>query len=1195
MLREIPANVLPARGAASSDKKTPSVLKAASAQALPSSESEDLEDFSSSDNDDQLPARGAAASIPRGNLRRLVRLGDRNQPGSTHQDDHALEDDILTGLTKLGLGSSSPTTSAVNEQHDSGRKAKPSATAAIPAAAEGSGEGDEGDAVDGVVDSEEGAESDEGYEPFFERLAPAVKPKGAPTARASEAPGPGSLVLGQKQQYVLPAPTAKKLYPHQVQGVKWLFNLFDMQRGGILGDDMGLGKTMQCSAFLAGLFNSGLVRRAIIIAPKTLLPHWIKELGVCGLKGLTREFFGNSESERTSALRSVVRGSGIIVTTYGMVQHNAEQLAGPAHSRADEDFNWDVMFLDEGHKIKNPKMKLVEQLRKLPARVRVIISGTPIQNNLMEMHSLFDFTTEGLLGDAKTFKKNYERPITKGLDKEACARERQMGAAIAAELRQRVEPFFLRREKKDVLRGGDNGGGSAGGSSSTAGSGGAEGAGPSAAASAAPAVGQRATSLPRKNDLVVWLRLTQLQRKIYTSFLHTDSVRQVLNEKASPLAAITVLKKICDHPALLTQRTASSVITGAHRWASNDNNKGGYKSNRKPGRRNSLDDFIVDDSDEPESIEDSEDDDPEEVSDSGSERRTSSKDESAEDAPIEWLGDGEALAGELARELERRGADASCKTAFVLALLEQLHAEGHRTLIFSQSKVMLSILEAGVKTMKMAYCRIDGDVSSAEERQALVNRFQTNDKIPVFLLTSQVGGLGLTLTAADRVIIVDPAWNPSVDNQSVDRAYRLGQTRDVVVYRLITCGTVEEKIYRKQVYKGGLLKTGTEEGIQFRYFTQTELRDLFSVTPEGLQESATQVQLHGMHAHQRDATEELQRHLERVRRMESVAGIHDHNLLFSQRPEEPVPTAQEGAAILSQMQKAGPIGVDALTNMMQSGMKISSSSASMKQRAAVDQARRKVEELATRIQTTQGTLKAALAMRMPDGGAKLKESLVILERQHQVAVAELKALEADGAVASDLAGSSGSSASGGSGLFSRFAMGGSNNATGAFAGTSSSNTGSGGSSPATSISSAGASGPGHGFVQAPLARPAGRLGGLGFGAGLMARANRGGGSGAAGAAGGDGAPRPVAGLQQPSGEAGRQRTAIETTGGSRGPDGNTIPQGAPVQPARVEKVTVDDEENSFFSAGSLGGQEAYDDAVSQPASSPIDLTGSPDR
>lgn len=125
----------------------------------------------------------------------------------------------------------------------------------------------------------------------------------------------------------------------------------------------------------------------------------------------------------------------------------------------------------------------------------------------------------------------------------------------------------------------------------------------------------------------------------------------------------------------------------------------------------------------------------------------------------------------------------------------------------------LSMCEAYIRRpdwLKISHCML----------QALVQEFQTTHDIPVFLLTTQVGGLGLTLTAADRVIIVDPAWNPSTDNQSVDRAYRIGQQKDVVVYRLITCGTVEEKIYKKQVFKGGLSKSGTEEGIAFRYFSQ---------------------------------------------------------------------------------------------------------------------------------------------------------------------------------------------------------------------------------------------------------------------------------------------------------------------------------------------------------------------------------------
>ncbi|GIL73031.1 hypothetical protein Vretifemale_3267 [Volvox reticuliferus] len=615
----------------------------ASTMPVPSSE-EELEDFSSSSETGDRPA--LPGLVPRQRLRR----NDEGKDAANAQTD-----DLLTAMAALGLKSA--TDQLTNAS---------SATVG-------------GAAVPSQSDDPDSNSDEEGFS-FYERLAPSVGTKTASSAGPSP-PDAGALVLGEQQQYVLSAPIAQKLYPHQVQGVKWLWSLFAMQRGGILGDDMGLGKTMQCSAFLAGLFGSQLIRRAIIIAPKTLLPHWIKELGVCGLRNLTHEFFGSSESERSATLRCVVNSRGIIVTTYGMVQHNSEVLAQPIYSSRDHDFTWDVMFLDEGHKLKNPKMKLVEHVNKLPVRLRVIISGTPIQNNLLELHSLFDITTNGLLGDARTFKKNYERPITKGLDKEATARDRQTGAAIAAELRSRLEPYFLRREKKDVLT--NNRSDSTRcpqGDTTTSEN------GPSTSGSATadgPQNGQHARGLPRKNDLVVWLQLTPLQRKIYTAFLHTDSVRQVLNEKASPLAAITVLKKICDHPALLSQRAANSVISGAHRWAK-------HGRSHKGTRRRDTNDLTI--SSDEDSIDDSSvDNDSDCVASDDS--KPSCSGSVADELPTNSLSDGAGLYTELAHELEQRGAEASCKTVFVLGLLERLHAQRHRTLIFSQSKVMLSILE----------------------------------------------------------------------------------------------------------------------------------------------------------------------------------------------------------------------------------------------------------------------------------------------------------------------------------------------------------------------------------------------------------------------------------------------------------------------------------------------------------------------
>nr|XP_023896655.1 protein CHROMATIN REMODELING 24-like isoform X3 [Quercus suber] len=149
-------------------------------------------------------------------------------------------------------------------------------------------------------------------------------------------------------------------------------------------------------------------------------------------------------------------------------------------------------------------------------------------------------------------------------------------------------------------------------------------------------------------------------------------------------------------------------------------------------------------------------------------------------------------------DLEEKHDIVSCKVSFILSLLDNLIREGHCVLIFSQTHKMLNLIQNSMVSRGYEFLRIDG-TTKASDRVNIVNDFQIGVGASIFLLTSQVGDLGLMLTRADRVIVVDPAWNPSMDNQSVDRAYRIGQTKDVIVYRLMTCGTVEEKIYRKQV------------------------------------------------------------------------------------------------------------------------------------------------------------------------------------------------------------------------------------------------------------------------------------------------------------------------------------------------------------------------------------------------------------
>jgi DNA excision repair protein ERCC-6 len=172
----------------------------------------------------------------------------------------------------------------------------------------------------------------------------------------------------------------------------------------------------------------------------------------------------------------------------------------------------------------------------------------------------------------------------------------------------------------------------------------------------------------------------------------------------------------------------------------------------------------------------------------------------------------------------------SGKMKVVKALLELWKRQGHRTLLFSQTRQMLDILERFVRDIGgLQYRRMDGGTNIGI-RQSIVDEFNTDQSIDVFLLTTRVGGLGINLTGADRVIIFDPDWNPSTDVQARERAWRLGQKREVTIYRLMTSGTIEEKIYHRQIFKQFLTNKILKDPKQRRFFKMNDLHDLFSLT-----------------------------------------------------------------------------------------------------------------------------------------------------------------------------------------------------------------------------------------------------------------------------------------------------------------------------------------------------------------------------
>ena len=697
-------------------------------------------------------------------------------------------------------------------------------------------------------------------------------------------------------RFELAGDLAARLYDHQRDGVRWMWNLQLQNRGGILADDMGLGKTLQVAAFASGLLRSKAAKRFLVLAPTTLLPHWHKEFIVAGLTdGVNLHKFagGGSKAERDRALSRVETHGGVLLTTYGMVLHNDTALGAPSSEDdaervaaasgrgaavAAQDMpscgkgrHWDWIVCDEGHKLKNPHAQLPQKVRTLPSSHRLIITGTPIQNHLAELWALYDLCCPGLLGDEVEFRREYSKKIAAGQSRDATQRQRSAGAVASEELRNKCKPFMLRREKSSVLAKAkeeetkekknikeDDAPEQSAPETDI---------GPSTSIEASTTgwagVKHAPQQLGTKNDLIVWLPLRPAQERLYRAFLKSNTVRSVLNKTGSALSAINVLKKICDHPALclaITETSAAAAAATSHAAATRTS-----PSSKSP----------------PQDADDGDIDEEEEDGDKREARRA------AVAAAVAHAG---------LTESDLRGApDASGKCAFLMSLLGHLASNGHRTLVFSQSRAMLDVLERAANADGHTLVRIDGKVP-ADERHARVERFQSDPSIKLALLTSQVGGLGLTLTAADRVVIYDPAWNPAADSQSVDRAYRIGQTRDVVVYRLVTCGTVEEKVYRRQVFKGGLSRAGTQDGNHFRYFSADETSQLFEVTESGMRSSRTQAELERLHAHQRRWTEELKNVEAPMLTRLGCAGVSDHDLLFS---KEDSTKAGDGASVLS--------------------------------------------------------------------------------------------------------------------------------------------------------------------------------------------------------------------------------------------------------------------------------------------------------
>ncbi|KTW30795.1 hypothetical protein T552_00507 [Pneumocystis carinii B80] len=523
--------------------------------------------------------------------------------------------------------------------------------------------------------------------------------------------------------YSLPGDIHPSLFNYQKTCIQWLWELYCQETGGIIADEMGLGKTIQIVGFLAGLhYSQKLSNPILIVCPATIMRQWVNEFhqwwppfrviilhatgsGLANVKHELNKNYKSSESINSNLLlkknifQIMILGHVLIITYSGLRIYKEYLLPN----------KWAYCVLDEGHKIRNPNSTISIICKQIKTPHRIILSGTPIQNNLDELWSLFDFIFPGRLGTLPIFQNHFAIPINIGGYANASNIQVQTAYKCACVLRDLVSPYLLRRMKVDV-----------------------------------------ASDLPNKSEQVLFCKLTKFQKEAYQSFLNSKEMDSILNGKKNVLYGIDILRKICNHPDLVDRISLLKI------------NNIEYGDPKKSGK-------------------------------------------------MQVIGE----------------------------ILKLWKSQGHRTLLFTQTRQMLDILEKFIEKMdQFNYRRMDGG-TSISSRQYLVDNFNNSDDIHVFLLTTRVGGLGINLIGANRVIIFDPDWNPSTDVQARERAWRVGQKKEVIIYRLMTSGTIEEKIYHRQIFKQFLTNKILKDPKQKRFFKISDLYDLFSLKSDDIGGSET--------------------------------------------------------------------------------------------------------------------------------------------------------------------------------------------------------------------------------------------------------------------------------------------------------------------------------------------------------------------
>ncbi|MDO4656197.1 DEAD/DEAH box helicase [Actinomyces sp.] len=534
------------------------------------------------------------------------------------------------------------------------------------------------------------------------------------------------------------------LRPYQLEGYRWLDFLRQAGLGGVLADDMGLGKTVQVLAAVQRLIelreeaqgsepaSSGDAGEpegtgsVLVIAPTSVVGSWVEQAErFC--PGLRVRAVRRTAAKREETLAQIVEGCDVVVTSYTIVRLCEEEFIA-------QDWAWVVC--DEAQFVKNHTSATYKAVRRLRSPSTIAITGTPLENSLMDLWAIMSVAAPGLLPDPERFGQVYRKPIDRG-DAEALGR-----------LRRRMRPFLLRRTKEQV-----------------------------------------AADLPAKTEQVLSVELGAKHRKAYDQRLTRERQRilGLLEEDTAQsrfvaLKALTTLRQMALDPALvdgedgMEPEAAESAGGGEAGEAAGGTGGSGRKTARGKGAK-------------------------------------------GRDAGAPATG----------RSGPGRRPSPSAKVEVLVEHLGPILSEGHRALVFSQFTRYLSGVREYLEATGVRTAYMDG---STPDRQKVIDAFRAGEA-DVFLISLKAGGFGLTLTEADYVFLLDPWWNPQAEEQAIDRTHRIGQDKPVMVYRLVSADTIEEKVMALKEKKAELFARVVEGagavgsgGLSPAALTAAEIREL---------------------------------------------------------------------------------------------------------------------------------------------------------------------------------------------------------------------------------------------------------------------------------------------------------------------------------------------------------------------------------